>query len=244
MQRNSQFVEINRVLRILVGKLLVDLRGLPIFLARHIQVRLLLFGEVWTHDDGRGLRGRGRLRLRRMRGDRWGGRGTRAVYEGLGLRRRGNAKAEEENACWKRHRGPDHGESPFSGLGLTLSGSFFLPPKIPNIFCKGFFFLSPFSADGSPGCPVASGGRLGSDFITGCPLASGVLGCPPKICDSTEPTTVPCPPCSSQKSVGAEPATYTSSRVVGQLGVASCKDSGSITTDCTPSGMVKSFTSR
>src|SRR5262249_50973478 len=28
-------------------------------------------------------------------------------------------------------------------LSLSLSESFFLPPKIPKIFCKGFFFLSP-----------------------------------------------------------------------------------------------------
>src|SRR6266576_1553743 len=69
----------------------------------------------------------------------------------------------EENDYWKRHFDPDHGESPFSGLGLAWSGSFFLPPKIPKIFCKGFFFFSPDCSEGTAGpWPVALGGRLGS----------------------------------------------------------------------------------
>src|SRR6266513_1193829 len=69
----------------------------------------------------------------------------------------------EDNDCWKRHSNAGHGESPFSGLGLALSGSFFLPPKIPKIFCKGFFFFSPDCAEVSTGAwPVAWGGRFGS----------------------------------------------------------------------------------
>src|SRR5882762_2598901 len=94
----------------------------------------------------------------------------------------GNRKTEEENNCWKRQSKSDHGESPFSGLGLALSGSFFLPPKIPKIFCKGFFFFSPESAEGSAlPWPVASGGRFGSLAGIGRPLASvcGFLGSPP-----------------------------------------------------------------
>src|SRR5262249_53904028 len=82
----------------------------------------------------------------------------------------------------------------------------------------------------------------------GLPGSAGGVGCPPpKICDNTEPAEemIPCPPpCSSQNCVGAEPPTYTSSRVDGQPEVASSSDSGSIITDCTPSGMSKSFTLR
>src|SRR5215467_1789889 len=154
-----------------------------------------------------------------MRSYRWRGSNTRAfAQKRLSFCRDRNA--EEENCCWKRHRNAGHGDSPFSGLALSLSGSlalsasFFLPPKIPKIFCKGFFFLSSLCALGSagcPGCPVAPGGRLGSDFITTCAsdFVGEVWGCPPKICDKTEPVEVPnpWPPCSSQNSVGAEPAT-------------------------------------
>ena len=38
---------------------------------------------------------------------------------------------------------------------------------------------------------------------------------------------------------GSDPATYTSSRVVGQLGVATLSDSGSITVESIPSGFSK-----
>src|SRR5271165_5476500 len=100
---------------------------------------------------------------------------------------------------------PGHGESPFSGLGLALSGSFFLPPKIPKIFCKGFFFFSPGWADGSLApWPVASGGRFESYGVIGLPCASvcGGLGSPPptKTRDSQEPeeAAATLPPCNSQ----------------------------------------------
>src|SRR5260370_22777497 len=63
----------------------------------------------------------------------------------------GDRKSQKENAYWKRPLNLAHGESPFSGFGLAVSGSFFLPPKIPNIFCKGFFFFSPVCAEGSAG---------------------------------------------------------------------------------------------
>src|SRR5450432_4547707 len=104
----------------------------------------------------------------------------------------------------------DHGESPFSGGGLALSGSFFLPPKIPKIFCKAFFFFCPLASLASAGgagavpawtCP-------GSIGFPSAPICGG-FGCPPpKICDSHDPfVTAALPPCNSQSCVGAEPVT-------------------------------------
>src|SRR5260370_34604733 len=77
----------------------------------------------------------------------------------------GDRKSQKENAYWKRPLNLAHGESPFSGFGLAVSGSFFLPPKIPNIFCKGFFFFSPVCSEGTVvvlACPHSPSGRYGS----------------------------------------------------------------------------------
>src|SRR5260370_15808923 len=92
----------------------------------------------------------------------------------------GDRKSQKENAYWKRHLNLAHGESPFSGFGLAVSGSFFLPPKIPNIFCKGFFFFSPVCAEGSAGAwprPLPPRGRFGSYTPPRCPppIVFGVL---------------------------------------------------------------------
>src|SRR5215470_11767732 len=109
---------------------------------------------------------------------------------------------------------------PYSGLGgglslSSLSESFFLPPKIPKILRKGFFFFSVAFAEPSRAgpWPVASGGRLGSYLGGGWPLSAagwGDLGSPPpKMCERNDPVDVRmlCPPCSWQNCVGAEPAT-------------------------------------
>src|SRR6266478_4583210 len=189
VQRNPEFIEVHRIPRVLIGKPLIGSCCLPVVLARHVKIGKLLFGQTRLHHDDRRLRRRLRRRLcLRLHRTVYYGR-TGSLNESLSCG--GHRKSAKENDCWKRHSDPDHGESPFSGLGLALSGSFFLPPKIPKIFDKGFFFFSPDSAEGSAGpWPVAPGGRLGSYDVTGFPFAStcGALGSPPpKTRDRTEP---------------------------------------------------------
>src|SRR5215469_8212223 len=78
-------------------------------------------------------------------------------------RRRNPAENATEYLVMADH--PYSGGDGFSCLALSLSESFFLPPKIPKIFCKGFFFFSPGLPEASGGAgpwPVASGGRFGS----------------------------------------------------------------------------------
>src|ERR1700719_1836479 len=110
---------------------------------------------------------------------------------------------------------PYHGESPFSGGGLALSGSFFLPPKIPKIFCKAPFFFCPPSPS-VPLVPLLIAAPLPSTGAPGpvwpgtiCPSTpvGGGFGPPPKICDSQDPPFAARPPCNSHNCVGAEPAT-------------------------------------
>src|SRR5262249_46277770 len=94
----------------------------------------------------------------------------------------------------------DMANQPYSGerrlslfLSLSLSESFFFPPKIPKILGKGFFFFSVAFAALSVGAgpwPVASGGRLGSYFGTVWP--SGVVwggfgSPPPKMWERNDP---------------------------------------------------------
>src|SRR5256885_3172740 len=208
MQRNPELIQIHRILGVLIGKPLIGNRRLSIILARHVKIGKLLVGELRLNDDDGRLRRRLWLQLPYPRRHQR----TRGLNESLSSR--GYGKSEEENDCWKRHFEPDHGESPFSGLGLALSGSFFLPPKIPKIFCKGFFFFSGDSAEGSAGpWPVALGGRFGSYVVIGWPFASfcGVLGSPPppKTRERMEPVVGKrlWPPWTSQNTVGAEPAT-------------------------------------
>ena len=146
-----------------------------------------------------------------------------------------------ETSCRNRQGMPCHGESPLSGGGF--SGSFFfLSPKIPKIFCNALFFFSGglgplggLTGIGPCRALFASGG--GRIRVAGS-RAGGFGEPPPKMCERKDPEAVagPCPPCSSQSCVGSDPATYTSSRVVGQLGVATCRDSGSITVESMPSG--------
>src|SRR3979490_1728535 len=110
----------------------------------------------------------------------------------------------------------DHGESPFSGGGLALSGSFFLPPKIPKIFCKAFFFFCPASPSAplaplTLAAPLASAGASGPaspEPIPPAPPPCGGVFCPRQnIGESHDPAVANRPPCSSQNCVGAEPAT-------------------------------------
>src|SRR5271163_4123654 len=98
----------------------------------------------------------------------------------------------------------------YSGGGLSFSGSFFLPPKIPKIFAKGLFFFSAVVAVETPDWEAA--GPPTSLEVMGVPSAvvCGALGWPPpKMWDSQLPEVpaVLWPPWRSQNSVGAEPAT-------------------------------------
>jgi len=80
---------------------------------------------------------------------------------------------KRRNDCWKRHSDPDHGESPFSGLGLALSGSSSYPKDTKNLSVKDSFSFPP--KDRLVPGRIALGGRLGSYDVTGChshPLAA------------------------------------------------------------------------
>jgi len=138
-----------------------------------------------------------------------GHRRTRGLNESLSCG--GYRKSEEENDYWKRHRDPGHGESPFSGLGLTWSGSFFLPQDTKNLLQRILFLFAGLRRRIGRALAGRIGGRLGSYGATGLPFASvwGVLGSPPKTRERMEPVVVKrlWPPWTSQYTVGAEPAT-------------------------------------
>src|SRR5208337_2672403 len=132
------------------------------------------FGGKWGRLSGR---------------SRGAGRGGRSVWSGLSTRG-GEKRTEQKSNAWNRQEIPGHGESPLSRSGL--SGSFFfLPPKIPKIFCKGLFFFSAALASVADAAESSA-----AAFLSGCSAAEfaspGVCGGfavpPPKICERKDPT--------------------------------------------------------
>src|SRR5208282_1390431 len=172
VQSNPQFIPVDRILWLLLGQLAKEhFRGGKLF-ADQIEF-CHIFGGKWGRLSGR---------------SRGAGRGGRSVWSGLSTRG-GEKRTEQKSNAWNRQEIPDHGESPLSRTGL--SGSFFfLPPKIPKIFCKGPFFFSVALvsvAGGVPSCaPLFLSGCSAVEF--GSPGVCGDLGePPPKRCDRKDP---------------------------------------------------------
>jgi len=173
MQRDAQLIEEHGIVRILLAQHSVLIHCLAICL-RAMYKSPFSSSVIWCSQGS----------LSRWKPETaFASGGTKAFLAGIiaGLANRGEGQANEEKTNGQRQSEYESWRvsfvtgQPYSGFvassGLGLSESFFLPPKIPKIFFKGFFFFSSSlslaslaSGVGCVGwpCPVAYGGRFGS----------------------------------------------------------------------------------
>src|SRR2546422_7908939 len=121
---DAQLVQVHRIVRAFRRQVAINSGRLLVFFACHVKVGNLFFSER-----------RPRVRNRRRRGGLHTSRKDwRFFIFGLRLSHRGNENGEKGNSQRNRHSTVGHGESPLScfGLSVSLSLSFFLPPKIPK----------------------------------------------------------------------------------------------------------------
>ena len=109
VQGDTQLVQIDWISRILIGELLEHARSFAKLLPDHIEVAHLFVGDFRVDHDDRVLR-------RRHLCHAWGHH-VPGFFDGLSCS--GNRQRKEKNTCWKRHSYVSHGESPFSGGGLS-----------------------------------------------------------------------------------------------------------------------------